>query len=60
MIPALLLAVTLAIPNNFLLYEQAAATMLKGMTVCYLLRRTFNVQRGNTVLIHAAAGGLCS
>ena len=39
-------------------YEQAAATMLKGMTVCYLLRRTFNVQKGNTVLIHAAAGGV--
>jgi NADPH2:quinone reductase len=39
-------------------YEQAAAAMLKGMTVCYLLRRTFNVQKGNTVLIHAAAGGV--
>src|SRR5260370_19819482 len=39
-------------------YEQAAATMLKGMTVCYLLRRTFEVQKGNTVLIHAAAGGV--
>ena len=39
-------------------YEQAAATMLKGMTVCYLLRRTFDVQKGNTVLIHAAAGGV--
>jgi NADPH:quinone reductase len=39
-------------------YEQAAATMLKGMTVCYLLRRTFHVQSGNTVLIHAAAGGI--
>src|SRR5260370_28627885 len=39
-------------------YEQAAATMLKGMTVCYLLRRTFEVKKGNTVLIHAAAGGV--
>jgi NADPH2:quinone reductase len=39
-------------------YEQAAATMLKGMTVCYLLRRTFDVQKGTTVLIHAAAGGV--
>src|SRR5215831_8749929 len=39
-------------------YEQAAATMLKGMTVCYLLRRTFDVKKGNTVLIHAAAGGV--
>ena len=39
-------------------YEQAAATMLKGMTVCYLVRRTFPVKRGDTVLIHAAAGGV--
>src|SRR5450631_3623458 len=39
-------------------YEQAAATMLKGMTVCYLLRRTFEVKKGTTVLIHAAAGGV--
>src|SRR5712691_13366129 len=34
-------------------YEQAAATMLKGMTVCYLVRRTFPVKNGDTVLIHA-------
>ena len=39
-------------------YEQAAATMLKGMTVCYLVRRTFHVKKGDTVLIHAAAGGI--
>jgi NADPH2:quinone reductase len=39
-------------------YEQAAATMLKGMTVCYLLRRTFVVKPGDKVLIHAAAGGV--
>ncbi len=39
-------------------YEQAAATMLKGMTVCYLVRRTFDVKPGTTVLIHAAAGGV--
>jgi NADPH:quinone reductase len=39
-------------------YETAAATMLKGMTVCYLLRRTFDVKPGTTVLIHAAAGGI--
>jgi NADPH:quinone reductase len=39
-------------------YEQGAATMLKGMTVCYLLRRTFDVKKGNNVLIHAAAGGV--
>ncbi len=39
-------------------YEQAAAMMLKGMTVCYLVRRTFPVTKGHTVLIHAAAGGI--
>jgi NADPH:quinone reductase len=39
-------------------YEQAAATMLKGMTVCYLVRRTFDVKKGTTALIHAAAGGV--
>jgi len=39
-------------------YEQAAAMMLKGMTAQYLLRRTFKVEKGNNVLIHAAAGGV--
>jgi NADPH2:quinone reductase len=39
-------------------YEQAAAMMLKGMTVEYLLNRTFKVQKGMTILIHAAAGGI--
>src|SRR6266576_3810093 len=39
-------------------YEQAAGMMLKGMTVEYLLHRTFKVQRGMNVLIHAAAGGI--
>src|SRR5215813_8555947 len=39
-------------------YEQAAAMMLKGMTVEYLLNRTFKVQKGMNVLIHAAAGGI--
>ena len=37
--------------------EQAAAVLLKGSTVQYLLRRTYAVQRGDTVLFHAAAGG---
>lgn len=36
----------------------AAAIMLKGMTVQYLLRRTFKVGPGHTVLFHAAAGGV--
>src|SRR4029434_6065750 len=39
-------------------YEQAAGMMLKGMTVEYLLRRTYKVQKGDNVLIHAAAGGI--
>ena len=39
-------------------YEHAAAMMLKGMTVEYLLNRTFKVQKGMNVLIHAAAGGI--
>ena len=37
---------------------QAAAMMLQGMTVEYLLRRTYRVQAGDIVLIHAAAGGV--
>ncbi len=36
----------------------AAAMMLKGMTAQYLLRRTFRVERGQTILFHAAAGGV--
>lgn len=38
--------------------ESAAAMMLKGMTVEYLIRRTYPVQRGQYVLFHAAAGGV--
>ncbi len=38
--------------------QQAAAMMLKGLTVQYLIRRTFRVQSGQTVLFHAAAGGV--
>ena len=37
--------------------EQAAAAMLKGCTVQYLIRQTYPVQAGETVLFHAAAGG---
>ena len=36
----------------------AASMMIRGMTVRYLLRETYPVQRGDTILIHAAAGGL--
>ncbi len=39
-------------------FETAAAMMLKGMTVQYLIKRTFKVQPGMTVLWHAAAGGV--
>jgi NADPH2:quinone reductase len=45
------------LPDN-ISYEQAAAMMLKGMTVQYLLNRTFKVGKGTIVLIHAAAGGV--
>ena len=38
--------------------QQAAAMMLKGMTVQYLIRRTYRVEPGDTVLFHAAAGGV--
>ena len=38
--------------------ETAAAMMLQGMTVQYLIRSTFRVQAGQTVLFHAAAGGV--
>lgn len=38
--------------------EQAAGMMLKGMTAEYLLRRTFQIKPGDTLLYHAAAGGV--
>jgi NADPH:quinone reductase len=39
-------------------FETAAAMMLQGLTAAYLLRRTYRVQPGDAVLIHAAAGGV--
>lgn len=39
-------------------FEQGAAMMLQGLTAQYLLRRTYRVQAGDTILIHAAAGGV--
>lgn len=39
-------------------FETGAAMMLKGMTAHYLLKRTSNVQKGHTILFHAAAGGV--
>ncbi len=38
--------------------RQAAAMMLKGMTVRYLVKKTYAVKAGETVLVHAAAGGV--
>jgi NADPH2:quinone reductase len=38
--------------------ETAAAMMLKGLTASYLLRQTFPVRSGQTILVHAAAGGV--
>jgi NADPH2:quinone reductase len=38
--------------------RQGAAMMLKGLTTHYLVRRTYEVKSGDTILIHAAAGGV--
>lgn len=45
------------LPDN-ISYQQAAAMMLKGLTAQYLVRRTFKVEKGMNVLMHAAAGGM--
>ncbi len=39
-------------------FEQGAAMMLQGMTAQYLLHRTYPVKAGDTILVHAAAGGV--
>jgi NADPH2:quinone reductase len=39
-------------------FQTGAAMMLAGMTAQYLLRRTYPVKRGDTILVHAAAGGV--
>jgi NADPH2:quinone reductase len=39
-------------------FETAAAMMLQGMTAQYLLRTTYRVKPGETILVHAAAGGV--
>lgn len=41
-------------------FEQAAAVMLKGLTVQYLLKQTYEVKPGDVILFHAAAGGVGS
>ncbi len=38
--------------------RQAAAMMLQGTTAHYLIHRTYKVQKGDTILVHAAAGGV--
>lgn len=38
--------------------EEAASVMLKGLTAWYLLHETFPVRKGDTILMHAAAGGV--
>ena len=47
----------LKLPEN-IGFNTAAAMMLQGLTAAYLLRRTYRVQAGDAVLIHAAAGGV--
>ena len=48
----------IAILPDAISFEQAAASFLKGLTVYYLLRLTHKVQPGETILFHAAAGGV--
>ena len=40
--------------------EHAAVLALKGMTACFLLRHCFRVERGDVIVVHAAAGGVGS
>ncbi|MFT0547789.1 quinone oxidoreductase family protein [Allopusillimonas ginsengisoli] len=43
---------------KFVGFDEAAAMMLKGLTVQYLFRQTYRLQGGETILFHAAAGGV--
>ena len=52
-------ALAVKLPKN-VSYEQAAGLMLKGLTAQYLLRQTYKVKAGDTILVHAAAGGVGS
>ncbi len=56
LIPA---ARVLPLPDD-IAFETAAAIALKGMTVCYLLTMTWPLKKGETILFHAAAGGVGS
>lgn len=50
-------AILLRLPDG-IDFETGAAMMLKGLTVQYLLNRTYKVKAGDTILFHAAAGGV--
>lgn len=50
-------AMAVSLPAN-VSYDLAAASMLKGLTAQYLLRQTYPVKKGDTILVHAAAGGV--
>jgi len=50
-------AVLVKLPED-ISFEQAAAVMLKGLTVQYLFRQTYELRAGETILFHAAAGGV--
>lgn len=51
--------VLVALPDS-VDFDSAAAAMLKGLTVHYLFRQLYRLERGQTVLFHAAAGGVGS
>lgn len=48
----------LVVLPNGITDQQGAAIMLKGLTTQYLIRQIFKVKRGDTILFHAAAGGV--
>jgi len=48
----------LKLPDSIGRTKTAAAMMLKGLTVQYLIRQTYRVKSGDTILLHAAAGGV--
>lgn len=50
-------AILVPLPDS-VSFDTAAAMMLKGMTAQYLLRQTYAVKPGDTILFHAAAGGV--
>ncbi|SCA56353.1 Quinone oxidoreductase [Candidatus Terasakiella magnetica] len=52
-------SVVIALPDE-IEFETAAAMMLKGMTAHYLLRRIYKITKDDTILFHAAAGGVGS